>query len=66
MREGYFIKKLKCVNKVIESRTKKEWRHDNKELIKKRKQSIYNFKKSWGGDYRNSNNLLRISMDLFI
>lgn len=32
-REGYYIKKLKCVNKRIEGRTDKQYREDNKEKI---------------------------------
>ena len=33
-REKHYIKSLKCVNKVIPSRTNKEYRNDNKEEIK--------------------------------
>ena len=32
--EGKYIRKIKCVNKNIAGRTKKEWREDNKEKLK--------------------------------
>jgi len=32
-REGELIRKMKCVNKRIEGRTKKEWYEDNKDMI---------------------------------
>lgn len=34
-REGHYIKTLKCLNKKIEGRTKKEWYIDNIDKIKK-------------------------------
>jgi len=34
-REAFYIRKLKCVNKQIPLRTKKEWRMDNIEDVKK-------------------------------
>jgi hypothetical protein len=38
-REGYYIQTLKCINKVIPKRTKKEWLEENKEkIIEKQKQ----------------------------
>ena len=36
-REGWYIKNNDCVNKHIAGRTRKEWRDDNKEKIKKNK-----------------------------
>ena len=36
-RESYYIRNLKCVNKVIPNRTIKEWRTDNKDKIKEKK-----------------------------
>ncbi len=36
-REAYYIRNLKCVNKVIPNRTIKEWRTDNKDKIKEKK-----------------------------
>jgi len=33
-REKHYIKSLKCVNKIIPTRTKKEYRYDNKERLK--------------------------------
>jgi hypothetical protein len=35
-REGYYIKELDCINKVISGRTQKEYRQDNKEEIAKK------------------------------
>ena len=37
-REKHYIKKMKCVNKVIPSRTKKEYKNDNKERLKIKEQ----------------------------
>lgn len=42
LRESYWIKKLFCVNKVIPTRTKKQWCIDNKEDIQLKKK-IYAF-----------------------
>jgi hypothetical protein len=36
-REGFYIKSLKCVNKYVAGRTYKEYREDNKEIIKEMK-----------------------------
>ena len=36
-REGYYQRNMKCVNKVIEDRTTKEYLEDNKEKIKEQK-----------------------------
>jgi hypothetical protein len=35
-RESYYMKSLKCVNKVIPHRTREEYRIDNKEIIKEK------------------------------
>jgi hypothetical protein len=36
-REGYYIRSLNCVNKVVPCRTKKQYRIDNKDKISERK-----------------------------
>jgi hypothetical protein len=47
----------------------KEWVEKNKDhrkdYMKKYNLNIRNYKKSWGGDPRNNNNLLMIDVDLF-
>jgi adenylate kinase family enzyme len=40
-REGFHTRNLACVNKRIEGRTHKEWRDDNKEIIKQKKQDYH-------------------------
>ena len=40
-REGYFIRTLDCVNKVIPGRTPKEYREDNKEQIAAREKTYH-------------------------
>ncbi len=58
-REGYWIKRMDCVNKVVPGRTMKEYYEDNKELYsekakkyyEKHKDSIDEYQKS----YRNNN-----------
>jgi len=40
-REGYWIKKFDCVNKVIIGRTKQQWTIDNAEKLKEMKQEYY-------------------------
>ena len=45
-RESYFIQSLACINKNIPNRTKKEWREDNKEVIKEYHKKYYLNKKS--------------------
>jgi ribosome-interacting GTPase 1 len=40
-REAYYIKSIKCVNKVVPLRTKKEYRDDTKEHIKEYSQQYY-------------------------
>jgi len=44
---------------------KKKYREDNKEKIRLCNKQIYHYRKTWGGDPRNNNNLLNISLDLF-
>jgi len=50
-REGHYIRTLECVNKRVAGRTKKEYRHDNKEEIKeyleKNKEKIKEQKQEW-------------------
>jgi len=40
--EGKWIRKMKCVNKNIAGRTKKEYYDDNKERLKEQKKEYYN------------------------
>ncbi len=40
-REGFYIKNNKCLNKNVAGRTPKEWREDNKKIIKKKSQIYY-------------------------
>jgi len=40
-REGYFIRKEKCVNKLIAGRTMKEYKKDNKEKISEYNKNYY-------------------------
>ena len=44
----------------------KQYRKDNKEELLAKKKIKYDYIKSWGGDKRNNNNLLRIDVDLFL
>ena len=37
-RERFYIDSIECVNKIKPTRTNKEWREDNKDKIKQRKQ----------------------------
>lgn len=53
-RESYWIKKLKCVNKVNPAGNKKERDHLRELYIN-----------TWGGNKRYENNLLRIDVNLF-
>ena len=40
-RERWYIENNECVNKFIPGRTRKEWREDNKEYIKKEQKKYY-------------------------
>jgi hypothetical protein len=40
-REGYYIKTLKCVNKNVPTRTRKEWVNDSRERINTSNRAIY-------------------------
>ena len=40
-REAHYIRTLKCVNKYIPNRTKKEWHEDNKETISEKCKKYY-------------------------
>lgn len=40
-REGYWMRKMECINKNIAGRSKNEWREDNKEIISKKKKEYY-------------------------
>ena len=43
----------------------KEWRENNKDYTNKYINQLKKYQKSWGGDYRFHNNLLKIDIDLF-
>ena len=51
-REGHYIKTLKCVNRCITGRTKKEYAEDNKEKISEYQKQYYNDKKQDLLEYR--------------
>jgi len=59
-REGYYIKTLDCVNKVVPKRTRKEYVMDNVESIKNTKKEYINkvgiLKCDCGGKYLNEPN----------
>ncbi len=58
-RERYWIQNTdKCVNILTPYGY-------NRSEYKKHYNSVRNYRKTWGGDYRSNNNLLEISMDLF-
>jgi len=76
-RESFYIRNNKCVNKQILGRTRKEYWFETKPLRHKRQREFYQENKekfknkylyqiSWGGNLLNHNNLLKISLDLFI
>jgi len=44
----------------------KQYGEKNKERLKKQKKEKYNYLRSWGGDKRCNNNLLAISLDIFV
>ncbi len=44
-RESHYIRTMKCVNKIIPDRTRKEWDSDNKEHVAK-------LKKDWDANNR--------------
>jgi len=54
--------KVKQYNK----NSSKKYRLENKEKIKKKKKEKYEYQKTWGGNLYQDNNLLKISLDLFI
>lgn len=51
-REGFYIKSIKCVNKLIAGRTHKEYYNDNKEEISQKAKVEYEKKKDKIKDYR--------------
>jgi len=60
-REAHYIKTLKCVNKHIPNRTNNEWRSDNKEQNKCRRQQYYEANKeeiiTKSQEYKNENRI---------
>lgn len=55
IRESYFIKELKCVNKNIPLRTEKQYRQDNKDKIRDRKKIYYQENKDKIKEYYEEN-----------
>ena len=43
-----------------------KYRFQNRERLKEYKRSVHSFQKSWGGDFRTQNNLLKIDVTLFL
>lgn len=41
VRERYYIEKYKCVNKIVPTRTCKEWKNDNKDILKEKRKQNY-------------------------
>jgi len=56
-REGYFIRSLDCVNKVIVGRTEKEYYIDNKERIIDRSKKYFTDNKEKVMEYREGNKI---------
>jgi len=54
-KEGEYQREMKCVNKRIECRTKKEYYIDNKEQIKEYHKQYYNDNKEKAKQYHNDN-----------
>lgn len=54
-RERYFIENNECVNKMIPTRTKKEYREDNKEAINEYNKEYFLKNKDYQKDYRKAN-----------
>lgn len=52
-------------NKEYIRKWKKQYREKNRDSIKDYKIKVYHYRNSFGGDERNDNNLLRISLDIF-
>ena len=53
-------------NKEKKMKQSLEWGHKNRGRKNKRQLELHNWKKSWGGDPRNNNNLLKIDINIFI
>tara|TARA_R110000765_G_scaffold363884_1_gene454081 strand:+ start:203 stop:640 length:438 start_codon:yes stop_codon:yes gene_type:complete len=80
-RERYWIDNTECINKIIPGRTRKEYYHDTKHLLDKKKLSEYHkkYKEETGSDrikykwyssmggnpYKINNSLLKIDPNLF-
>jgi len=52
-------------NKEKKMKQALEWGHKNRDRKNKRQLELHNWKKSWGGDPRYDNNLLKIAINLF-
>jgi hypothetical protein len=73
-RERYWInyyktvneKKLNGYNKDIHKANGKKYRQLHKQELNEYDKRYYHYQKSWGGDSRSNNNLLRIDINLFV
>ena len=73
-KEAYWINKIDCVNlndltfdiKEYQKEYNKEYRQNNKEKIKEYHKEYDVYQKSWGGDSRYNNNLLKIDVNIFL
>jgi len=54
-KEGEYIRNMKCVNKLIAGRTRKEYRKDNKEKIKEYRENNKERDKKRAKEYRENN-----------
>jgi len=59
-------KQYREINRDKINQHSKEYYQDNKGEILEQKKKDYHYRNSWGGDKRNSNNLLMIDVNLFI
>ena len=64
-RERYLVLNTNCINKQIPGRTRKEYYENNRGEISQYQSEYRENKKSWGGDPRYNNNLLKIDPNLF-
>ncbi len=80
LREKYYIQTFPCINKCIPLQTHQQWLNKNKSKVKQSRKNYHNknkkksnkesnryyhWVKSFGGDPRNCNCLLKIDINLF-
>jgi len=70
-REQYWIDHTDCINikKAFVADNKKEYDkiryQENKNEMNKKRNKLYHYQSSWGGDKRSNNNLLCIDLNIF-